>query len=254
MRFAGPLAETPRVVSPPVRARLSAVALAVLTAVLASLALQPAPAQAKSCTSDGGEKVCIAVLRESCSPGPPYRCRTARDEQHYRAGRFDYSQYQARRRICAGFGGTLCRLDYKTFCTTTRSSKRCRTDTGTSCRGGKVTRCVRTVDSCLTRKGYRCRYTKVEERCSNAICRTTRLICNSSSRRGKRCYSRFSKGPGRMSEDAARDEQDANLPFFEDDGSAPPPAPAPAPAPVTSTTTTTTTTTTSSTTTTTSGG
>lgn len=223
----------------PTRARL-AVTIA-LVAVVSGLAWPAPPAQARSCTLDGSARVCFAIQRESCSPGRPYRCRTARDEQHYTDGRFDYSQYKARRRTCAGFGGTRCRLDYTTFCTTTRVSKRCRTDSGTSCRGGRVTTCIRTIDSCLTRRGYSCRFTKVEERCNDSICRTTRTICNTSNGRGKHCYSRFSRRPGRLQDDATADDEAANLPFFEDDGSTPPAAEPPAaPACATSTTTTTT--------------
>lgn len=228
----------------PTRVRLAV--LATLACALSALALPTAAAQAKSCTTQGSERVCFAIQRESCSPGRPYRCRTARDEQHYRDGRFTYSQYKARRRTCFGFGGTRCRLDYTTFCTTTPSSKRCRTDSGTTCRGGRVTKCFRTIDSCFTRRGYSCRFTKVEERCSDRICRTTRTICNSSGRRGKHCYARFSHGPGRLQDDADDEEEAAGLPFFEDDGSLPPdddPSPAPAasaPACATSTTTTTT--------------
>lgn len=175
-------------------------------ALLAVLLLGSASAQAKDCKVSGNQKTCLSVLKESCSPGPPYRCRTSRDVSRYVDGKFVGSEYSARRRTCRGFAGTKCSLDYKTFCASTTSDKRCRTDSATSCRSGdngKATTCRRTVDSCRTSlrsSYYACSYTVVVERCTDTLCRTARTVCRSGSNKGKKCFALFSEGPGRTSD------------------------------------------------------
>ena len=193
-----------------------------IAALVLLLVVGAGSAAASSCTVSGSEKVCVSVVKESCSPGPPYRCRTARNEVRSRDGKFVSSQYSARRRTCRGFGGTKCTLDDKTFCSTSTSDKRCRTDSATSCRSGdngKATTCRRTVDNCRTSTRssfFACSFTEVVERCTDTLCRTTRTICKSGSGQRKTCYARFSEGAGRAPPDSSSDAPAEDEPATDD--------------------------------------
>ena len=164
-----------------------------------AFALTATSASAASCVTDGAVKRCTTTKAESCSTGPPYTCKRAKDVCTTRGRGAAMCVYTERRRICQKFGGTDCKPGGSTTCTTGPSKKRCLTRKPRECKMLKrerAERCDSVSDECTTtrRTGrFGCTFERERRLCDAKGCKYEILTCLTGSGRSKSCSTRFRK-------------------------------------------------------------